>query len=293
MRWMPAKISVFRPKEINKERGMIRDFYGFYQISWLIHLWKKGCFILFLFFEASRHQGDHTPTIGMPWPETWPWSNLNSRRGTWLPGRAWSGHQCLKSRNPQSASPSRSWPCDGINFKRESCHRNPPHVYIWPVLTSEWGFNQHFWGELYFKTLRGKGWCMTLSNVFHMTNWVLSPAPFIWWALLCECGPIRGLRQPHVLVSVAVSGMILLGWERQPMCIQGMMWVLDIFYTSRICWNNLLHMLTVALRIHGFHINPLSGHLLPPRVLKISSGEARSNTHTHKKHLPNVTHPKK
>lgn len=62
---------------------------------------------------------------------------------------------------------------------------------------------------------------------------------------------------------------------------------LTFFYTSRICWNNLLHMLKVTLRIHGFHvINPLSGHLLLPRILKISSGEARSNTHTRKKICP-------
>lgn len=65
---------------------------------------------------------------------------------------------------------------------------------------------------------------------------------------------------------------------------------LTYFYT-RICWNNLLRMLKVTLRIHGFHvINALSGHLLLPRVLKISSGEARSNTHKKKN---NVTHPKK
>ena len=52
------------------------------------------------------------------------------------------------------------------------------------------------------ETIWGKGWCMTLYNVFHMTNWVLSPAPFIWW-VWCECGfwhdPPKGSDNPCAL----------------------------------------------------------------------------------------------
>ena len=68
MRLMPAKISVFLLKEINKERGMIRDLYGFIRYHDLFTYERRGASLSF--FGASRHQGDHTPTIGMPkmWP---------------------------------------------------------------------------------------------------------------------------------------------------------------------------------------------------------------------------------
>ena len=63
---MPAKINVFfLLKEINKERGMIRDLYGFIRYHDLFTYERRGA-SLRVFVEASRHQGDHTPTIGMP-----------------------------------------------------------------------------------------------------------------------------------------------------------------------------------------------------------------------------------